>query len=237
LIQQSFSIALRSRRTRLLGDDLQLILKCRSISPLFGYCCSSTTDIIPSFQTVRQDARTLFVQTDILINLNEKHQNIPKRCIVSCDNIILHVEWLAIAGKQKYSLMKSLLFDKSILNIEQQFYLSFLQSKNFNEEIWDFLRYDQIALDTILSRLIEWCRNNICECLIHSCQLQKRRELAYYLTIIVCLLENSSTTIDHYLHILSPIIMTCLLYEFEVRKNKIIDIYSVFLLYLRLVNR
>jgi hypothetical protein len=156
---------------------------------------------------------------------NFQLKTIPKKCIVSCgDNIILHVEWLAIAGEQKYPPMKSLLFDKSIFKIEQQLYLSFLQSKNFNEEIWNFLRYDQIALNTILSRLIEWCRNNICECLIHSCRLQKRRQLAYYLTIIDCLLQNLSTTIDHYLHILSPIIMNCLLYEFEVRKNQIIDI-------------
>jgi len=73
LLQQSFSIALRSKRTRLLGDDLQLILKCRNISPLFGYCCSSTTDKIPSFQTVRQDARTFFVQTDLPMNLTEHH--------------------------------------------------------------------------------------------------------------------------------------------------------------------
>jgi hypothetical protein len=73
LIQQSFSIALRSKRTRLLGDDFQLVLKCRAISPLFGYCCSSTTDIIPLFQIVHQDARTLFNQTDVSINLNENH--------------------------------------------------------------------------------------------------------------------------------------------------------------------
>jgi len=73
LIQQSFSIALRSKRTRLLGDDLQLVLKCRMISPLFGYCCSSTTDILPSFQTVYRDGRMLFVQTDVSINLNENH--------------------------------------------------------------------------------------------------------------------------------------------------------------------
>jgi hypothetical protein len=112
--------------------------------------------------------------------------------------------------------MKSLLFNKSILSIEQQLYLSFIQSKNFNEDIWNFLRYDQIALNTVLSNLIEWCRNNICECLIHSCQLQKRRQLVYYLAIIDCLLENSSTTINQYLHILSPIIINCLLYEFEV---------------------
>ncbi len=234
LIQQSFSIALRSKRTRLLGDDLQLILKCRAISPLFGFCCSSTTDIIPLFQTVRQDVRTLFVQNDVSINLhrnkNFQLEKVPKKCIISSGDILLHVEWLAIAGEQKYPQMKSSLFDKSVLNVEQQLYLSFLQSKNFNEEIWDFLRYDQIALNTILSQLIEWCRNNICECLIHSCRLQKRRQLAYYLSIIDCLLQNSLTTIDPYLHVLSPIIITCLLYEFEVRKNEIIDIYSAFLL-------
>lgn len=135
---------------------------------------------------------------------------------ISFDNIILHVEWLAIDGEQKYPQIKSILFDKSILKIEQQLYLSFLQSKNFNKEICHFLRSDQIALNTILSRLIQWCRNNISECLIHSCRLQKRRELIYYLTIIDCLLQNSSTTIDYYLHILSPIILTCLLYDFEV---------------------
>lgn len=63
LIQQSFSIVLRSKRTRLLGDDLQLILKCRGISPLFGYCCSSTTNTLPLFQVIHQDA----------INLNDNH--------------------------------------------------------------------------------------------------------------------------------------------------------------------
>ena len=78
LIQQSFSIALRSKRTRLLGDDLQLILKCRSISPLFGYCCSSTTNTIPSFQTIHQHARTLFVQTNQSIDLNENDVSITK---------------------------------------------------------------------------------------------------------------------------------------------------------------
>ena len=154
---------------------------------------------------------------------------VPEKYIVSYDDIILHVEWLALAGEQKIPQIKSSLFDKSILNIEQQLYLSFLQSKNFNQEIFNFLRYDQIALDTILSHLIEWCRNNICECLIHSCRLEKHRQLDYYLTIIDCLLQNSLKTIDSYLHILSPIIMTCLLYEFEVRKNKILDIYSLVL--------
>ncbi len=60
---------------------------------------------------------------------------VARKCIISCDDIILHVEWLAIDGEQKYSQMKSLLFNKSILNIEQQLYLSFIQSKNFNEDI------------------------------------------------------------------------------------------------------
>lgn len=150
---------------------------------------------------------------------NYQLEKISKQSIVAYDDIILHVEWLAIAGEQKCPQIKSTLFNKSILNIEQELYLSFLQSKNFNEEIWNFLRYDQFALNTILSYLIEWCRNNICECLIHSCRLEKRRQLTYYLTIIDCLLQNSSTTINYYLHILSPIITTCLLYEYEVRKE------------------
>jgi hypothetical protein len=128
------------------------------------------------------------------------------------------VEWLAIGGEQKHHpRMRSSLLK---LNIEQQLYLSLIQSKNFNEEIWNILHYDQIALNTILLPLIEWCRINICECLIHSCRLQKRRQLAYYLTIIDCLLQNSSTIIDQYLYILSPIVTTCLLYEFEVRRNR-----------------
>ncbi len=147
--------------------------------------------------------------------------------MISSDDIILHVEWLAINGEQKYySRMKLFLFDKSLVNIEQQLYLSLIQSNNFNEEIWNFLHYDQIALNTILSSLIEWCRINICECLIHSCRLQKRRQLAYYLKIIDCLLQNSSTTIDQYLYILSPMITTCLLYEFEVRRNRDLIQYS-----------
>ncbi|CAF0792729.1 unnamed protein product [Rotaria sordida] len=231
LIQQSFSIALRSKRTQLIGDDLQLILKCRAISPLYGYCCSVNTDKLPLFEATHQLGRILFVQTDTMINLNEKHltntdnsyqnknfqlEKIRKKSIVLCNDILLHVEWLTIAGEQKYLQIKSSLFNKSILNIEQQLYLSFLQSKNFNEEIWNFLRYDQIALNTILSHLIEWCRNNICECLIHSCRLKKRCQLASYLIIIDCLLQNSLININHYLHILSPIIMTCLLYEFEI---------------------
>jgi hypothetical protein len=218
LIQQSFSIALRSKRTRLLGDDLQLILQCRSISPLFGYCCSSTTNTIPSFQTPHQ-------------NKNYHAEKVPNKYIVSYDDIILHVEWLAIAGEQNLPQIKS----SSLLNIEQQLYLSFLQSKKFNEEIYNFLRYDQIALNSILSYLIEWCRTNICECLVHSCRLRQRRELAYYLTIIDCLLQNSSTTIDLYLHILSAIMMTCLLYEFEVRNHTILDIDSL-IFYSRLMN-
>jgi hypothetical protein len=221
LIQQSFFIALRSKRTRLLGDDLQLILQCRAISPLFGYCCSSTTNTIPSLQTPHQDPCNSYRNKNY-------HAN---KYIVSYDDIILHVEWLAIAGEQKLPQIKS----SSLLNIEQQLYLSFLQSKKFNEEIYNFLRYDQIALNSILSYLVEWCRTNICECLVHSCRLRQRRELAYYLTIIDCLLENSSTTIDLYLHILSPIIMTCLLYEFEVRNHTILDLDSL-ILYSRLMN-
>ncbi|CAF4654927.1 unnamed protein product [Rotaria sp. Silwood1] len=231
IIQQSLSIALRSKRTRLLGDDLQLILKCRGISPLYGYCCSVNTNKLPLFETTHQLGRMLFVQADATINLNENHlintnnsyQNknfqskmVRKNSVVAYRDILLHVEWLAIAGEQKNLQIKSSLFNKSILNIEQQLYLSFLQSKNFNEEIWNFLRYDHIALNTILSYLIEWCRNNICECLIHSCRLKKRRQLASYLIFIDCLLQNSLVTINYYLHILSPIIMTCLLYEFEI---------------------
>ena len=214
LIQQSFSIALQSKRTRLLGDDLQLILKCRAISPLYGYCCSSTTDTIPLVQIVPHHTRTLFTQTDNLINLNENNFKNP---VVACNDMIIYVEWLAIKGEQKDVQIKSSLFDKSILKTEQQLYLSFLQSKYFNEEIFNFLRYDDIALNTILSNLIQWCKINICECLLHSSQLQKRHQLIYYLTIINFLLENSSIIIDHYLHILSPIVINCLLYEFEVR--------------------
>ncbi|CAF5159435.1 unnamed protein product, partial [Rotaria magnacalcarata] len=136
---------------------------------------------------------------------------------VSCGDILLHVEWLALAGEQKSSPIKfSLLNNKSILNSEQQLYLSFLQSKNFNEEIWKFLSSDQTALNTVVSNLIDWCRNNICDCLVHSCRLTKRCQLVFYLTIIDCLLQNPLVTINHYLHHLSPIVMTCLLYEFEV---------------------
>lgn len=72
LIQQSFLIALRSKRTRLLGDDLQLVLQCRSITPLYGYCCYSTTKYkLPMFETVRQYGRMLYMQPDVLIALNE----------------------------------------------------------------------------------------------------------------------------------------------------------------------
>ncbi|CAF1970827.1 unnamed protein product [Rotaria magnacalcarata] len=232
LIQQSFSIALRSKRTRLLGDDLQVILKCRAVSPLYGYCCSVATDKLELFETTRQLGRILFIRTDIPIDLKENlltitnnlyqnknfsHTKTRKKHAVSCGDILLHVEWLALAGEQKSSPIKfSLLNNKSILNSEQQLYLSFLQSKNFNEEIWKFLSSDQTALNTVVSNLIDWCRNNICDCLVHSCRLTKRCQLVFYLTIIDCLLQNPLVTINHYLHHLSPIVMTCLLYEFEV---------------------
>lgn len=71
IIQQSFSITLRSKRTLLLGDDLQTILKCRAISPLYGYCCSSTTDRPPLFESISQFGRLLFVRVDAPIHLNE----------------------------------------------------------------------------------------------------------------------------------------------------------------------
>ena len=70
-LEQSFTIALRSKRTRLLGDDLQFVLRTRALPPLFGYCCSSTADTLPSFQVVRQGTRTLFVQTDTYIDLHK----------------------------------------------------------------------------------------------------------------------------------------------------------------------
>ncbi|CAF0761390.1 unnamed protein product [Adineta steineri] len=209
IIQQSFLITLRSKRIRLLGDDLQLVLKHRAISPLFGYCCSSTTN---------KDISIKLNETTTNISRRNKRfqlENISKKCIVTCDDIIVHVEWLARAGEQKCAQIKSSFFDKSLLNNEQQLYLSFLQSKTFNKEIQNSLRYDQIAINSILSYLIEWCRNNICDCLLHNYRLDKRRQLSYYLTIIDCLLENPSITINYYLHILSPIVINCLLYEFE----------------------
>lgn len=147
------------------------------------------------------------------------------------NEILIHVEWLVKAGEQICSQIKPLSFNKSPLNIEQQLYLSFLQSKSDDEEIRNHLCHNQIALDTVLPQLIEWCRYNICECLTHSCRLKKRCELASYLTIIDCLLQNPSPTINHYLHILSPIIITCLLSEFEVRKNNSIDIYCYIFLF------
>ncbi|CAF0787813.1 unnamed protein product [Adineta ricciae] len=213
LIQQAFTIALRAKRTQLLGDDLQIVLKCRNIPPLFGYCHSSTTNRASSFKSVYQGARTLFYQNDTIINFSEI-QSITTNTLR--DKILLDVEWLAIEGEQKLPPIKLSYFNNSILKVEQQLYLSFLQSKNFNEEIQNALSNDQIALNTILPQLIDWYRNNICECLIHSCRLEKRRHLAYYLTMINYLLQNSATVIDHYLYIISPIILTCFLYEYEV---------------------
>lgn len=139
------------------------------------------------------------------------------------------MEWLAIGGEQKYPQVKLSLVKRSILDSEQQLYLSYLQSKNFNDEIWNFLRSDQIALNTVLANLIEDCRNNICECLVHNCQLKKRCQLSYYLTIIDSLLQNPLANIHNYIHILSPTILTCLLYEFEVRMNSTIKIHAYFL--------
>ena len=71
-LQQSFAVALRSKRTRLLGEDLQVVLRCRALPPLFGYCCSSTANTEAPFQVVRQGTRTLFVQTDTCIDLHKK---------------------------------------------------------------------------------------------------------------------------------------------------------------------
>ncbi|UJR35269.1 hypothetical protein I4U23_028033 [Adineta vaga] len=151
-------------------------------------------------------------------------EQISNKCIVSSNEILLHVEWLAIAGKQNLPSIKSFYFHKSALNIEQQLYLSFFQSTNFNQEIQNVLCNDQIALNTILTQLIDWCRNNICECLIHCSRVEKRRQLAYFLTIIDCLLQNSSITINSYLHILSPIVLTCLLYDFEIDEPADFDV-------------
>ena len=77
LIQQSFSIALRAKRTRLLGEDFKLILKCRAISPLYGYCCT-TKDTTPPFETVPQGGHVLFARTDIPISLKENYFTVTK---------------------------------------------------------------------------------------------------------------------------------------------------------------
>ena len=212
LIQQAFSLALRSKRTRLLGDDLQLVFRCHFISPLFGYSCSSRANRMPLFQTVRQNGRILYTQTDLLINLHRNHFHLS-----SFEEIFIQVEWLAIDGEQTSPQIQTILFDRSLLIQEKQLYFSYLQLNPINENTSTFLRSDSIALNTILPNLIDWCRKNICECLIHNCRVQKRRQLAYHLTIIDCLLENTSIMINQYLYILSPIIITCFLYQYEVR--------------------
>ena len=222
LIQQAFAITLRSKRTRFLGDDFQTILKCRSISPLFGYCCSSTTNRKRLFQTIRQDGRILFIQTDHSIDLINIHssKNLFRKYPILSDRIDLHVEWLAIAGEQKDSPRKFILTKNSILNLEENFFLSsFIQSKTINEKIWNLFSNDSMALQTILPSLIQWCRKNICECLQQSCRLHKRRQLSSLLIILDYLLQNSSNSIEHHLYSLTPMITNCLLYQFEVNEK------------------
>ena len=216
LIQQSFSIVLRSKRTRLLGDDLQIILKSRSISPLFGYCCTSTTNRKTIFQTIRQDGRILFTQTDLPIDLTNIKSS--RKYPIYSENILLHVEWLAIDGEQKDYPKKFSLLKYSILNHEQTLFLSSLIQSNHidHQQIWNWISEDPIALNTILSPLIQWCRNQICECLQQSCRWEKRRQLTSCLIILDHLLQNSSKIIEHYLHVFTPIIINCLLYQFEV---------------------
>lgn len=205
VIHQSFAIALRSKRTRLCGDDLQIILKSHSISPLFGYCNPKTL-----FQTIRQDGRILFIQPDLPIDLmNIKSSRKPS---IFVDNILLHVEWLAIDGEQKEYPKKIFFSNSSILNHEQNLFLSSLiQSNDFN-----WISADPSALNSILSPLIQWCRYHICECLQQNCRLEKRRQLTSYLIILDHLLQNSSKIIEHYLHVITPMITNCLLYQFEV---------------------
>lgn len=213
-LQQTFSITHRSKRTYVLGEDFQTILKCRSISPLFGYCCSSTINRKKLFQTLRQDGRILFRQTDKSIDLTNIHS---MKYLFRIDPIVIHVEWLAINGEQREYPRKLSLVKNSILNLEQNLFLSeLIQSKNFNPNVWNFFFDDPIALNTILAPLIQWCRKNICECLQYSCRLQKRRQLSSYLIILDYLLQNSSKIIEHYLHVLTPMITNCLLYQFEV---------------------
>lgn len=138
-------------------------------------------------------------------------------CSVSSQDLLLHVEWLAIAGEQHVPPVKCPLLSKSILHTEQQLYLSFLQSNRLNDEIWKIIRADQLALDSVLGSLTERIRQQIRDCLLHSSRRVKRQQLVYHLTLIDGLLQNSSSTIDRYLPHWSSMLITCLLYRFEVR--------------------
>ena len=219
LIQESFSIALRVKRTRLLGDDFQSVLKYRALCPLFGYCCSSTDEIVSSFQTVHQGPRRFFLQADRIIDISQGSPSMHSDRLptVTHDEILLHVEWLAIAGEQHNGQLRAVPVKTSLLRQEQQLYLSFVQSKHATREIWNGLSDDELALNTSLADMTEWCRTNIRECLLHNCRAQKRRQLMHYLTTIESLLANPSSVADHYLPVWVSIVIRCLLYQFEVR--------------------
>lgn len=133
---------------------------------------------------------------------------------------LLHVEWLAIDGEQECLPMKSSRIDQSILRVEQQMYFSFLQTNGLNDPIWRILRKDHLALDTVLSSLTDWCRMNISDCLLKHRRREKRRRLIHFITIINNLLTDSSSRVDHYLTLWLPMLMTILLYQFDVRKKR-----------------
>lgn len=76
LIQESLVIALRSRRTQLLIADFWVVFKYRNIEPLFGYCCSSTSNNLASFQLARQGARTLYVASDQSVDIRTVNQTV-----------------------------------------------------------------------------------------------------------------------------------------------------------------
>ena len=219
LIQESFSVALRAKRTRLLGDDFQSVLKHRALCPLFGYCCPSTNEIVSAFQTVHQGSRTFFVPSDRTIDIKKESASLHSDRLptMTKEEVLLHVEWLAIAGEQHNGQIRPTPVEKSLLRREQQLYLSFVQSNSATKEIGHVLCDDQLALNTSLAAMTAWCRKNIRECLLHNCRLQKRRLLIHFLGIIDSLLKNSSSLVDHYLPVWVPIVTTCLLYEFEVR--------------------
>ena len=124
--------------------------------------------------------------------------------------------WLLLVNNTSPPV-KCPLLNKSILHTEQQLYLSFLESTRLNDEIWKIIRTDQLALDSVLGSLTERIRQQIRDCLLHSSRRVKRQQLAYHLALIDGLLQNPSSTVDRYLADWASLLITCLLYRFEVR--------------------
>ena len=187
IVREAFSLSLRSRRTCLTVDELKTILQCRAHETFFGYAKENST------RTIRR-----------------------KSFVVIPREILLQVEWLAIAGEQNLPPIKSTRIDQAVLRREQQMFFCSLQSKRFDEKLCRIFAEDPLALNICLSSLTEWFRLNISDCLLHHVRREKRRQLIRSLTLIHSFLEHSSRTMKFYLSVWLPIFVTCLFYRFDV---------------------